>query len=545
MKRITNIIFFAWLLVALTSTLVSCSEEEIATEQTDVCDNYINVRISMTASSPTMTRAYDHPLGGENGDGREEGLCHENDIDNLTLFKFHGDINSPASTPVVKIGFKNSIGFTEADAVRKVKNGINYLQYEIKMKVSTNYEFSGEDYFIVAANCGDFDASTLGELRDHLVTSAWKGERHKTKSSYTEFAMSNEGAMQFHGGSGTKEDPYEVEVDIERVAARIDFAVNGSVVSGTELKYPVLSASGATHVADLYLSHVRAFNVMVAPSYFIKRLTPSQEGTKYYLRDELSGALYGDDKQPMYVEEPTTWSKNETTADEQRVAWYGNSGYAIARREATWLSDLYRVHVGEGTGFTDGTTHDNLYHLDYYVLEYANENTMLPQYTTAQTATGILLRGIYQPAMVYGSVDEQGVPIPDANYTKGMTYWRYRKMAQDHDEAQVLYFSSEAAAHAYKAAHEEDVAETVCYKDAVSYYVVYLRHDATHQDPIADHIAPMEFAIVRNSIYRLQVSFSGPGFNHIPDETEAMPEGIRPYIYVMKWNYVEHPEIEI
>ncbi|MBQ0048964.1 MAG: fimbria major subunit [Bacteroidales bacterium] len=545
MKRFTNLIYTAGLLVALMGGAASCSEDAMVPEQEGVCDNYINVKISMTASSPTKTRAYDHPLGGENGDGREEGLCHENDIENLTLFKFRGGIDAPASTPVVKIGFKNSIGFTETDATHMVKNGISYLQYEIKMKVSTNYEFTNEDYFVVAANCGDFNAATLGELRDHLVASAWKGERHKAKASYTEFAMSNEGATQFHGGEGTKDAPYEVEVDIERVAARIDFAVNGSVVSGTERKYPVLSASGDSHVADFYLSHVRAFNVKMAPSYFIKRLSPSQEGTKYYLRDERSGALYGDDMQPMYVEEPTTWRKTAATPEDNCLAWYGNSALTIARREATWLSDLYRVHVGSGTGFTDGTTHDDLYQLDYYVVEYANENTMLPGCTNAQTTTGLLLRGTYQPTKVYGGVDQQGSPTVDADYAKGQTYWRYRKMAQDHDEAQVLYFSSEAAAHAYKAAHEEDVAETVCYKDAVSYYVVYLRHDATHQDPIADHIAPMEFAIVRNSIYRLEVSFSGPGFNHIPNDMEARPEGIRPYIYVMKWNYIEHPEIEI
>lgn len=543
MKLFTNILYNVLILMCIISVNASCSKADDAYEGDDVGENFLTIKLSMSTSVEVGSRAYSTPVGGEDGDGREEGQCHENDIENITLFKFRGNIDSAPDTPVQKIGYKNNIGYNTSNATRMVKNGITYLVYEINVAVASNYEFTNSDYFVVAVNCGDFEASTLGELRDHLVHDAWKGERAKPKATYTEFAMSNEGARQLHGGSGTKEDPYIVEVDVERIAARIDFAVNGSTVAGNELKYPVTDGPSNTKVADLYLSHVRAFNVMIKPSYFIKRLSATPSGQKFYLRDELSGAYYSG--VPMYVEEPSTWSKAQSLTHDVLADWYGNSGFFLSTREATWLSDLYRVHVGSGTAFTDGTSHDDLHGQDYYVLEYANENTMTPEGTTSQTATGLLLKGTYQPVKVYGGVDDSGQPTVDATYQKGQTYWRYRIMAQTHDESQVLYFSTQAAVNAYKAAHPEHIAEIKQYKNATSYYVVYLRHDATKQDPVPQNISPMEFAIVRNSIYRLQVSFSGPGFNTIPTETEIKPEGISPYIYVMKWNYILHPEIEI
>lgn len=543
MKLFTNIINHVLILMCFIGICTSCSDDSSLSEANGVSENYLTLKLSMSTST-VGSRAYSHPLGGENGDGREEGQCHENDIENITLFKFKGDINSAPSTPVQKIGYKNNIGFTTANATRKVKNGITYLVYEINVEVASNYEFTNSDYFIVAANCGDFNATTLGELRNHLISDAWKGEHVKDKSTYTEFAMSNEGSQQLHGGSGTKDDPYVVEVDIERIAARIDFAVNGSTIAGTELKYSVTDGPLNTKVADLYLSHIRAFNVMTRPSYFIKRLSANQSGQKYYLRDELSGAYY-DGGTAMYVEEPSTWNKSQSLNHDLITNWYGNSSYFLSYQESAWMSDLYRVHVGSGDAFTDGTSHDDLYNQDYYVLDYANENTMTPEGTTSQTATGILLKGTYHPVKVHNGVDGSGLPIVDATYQKGQTYWRYRKMSQTHDESQVLYFTTQASANAYKAAHPEDIAEIRQYKDAASYYVVYLRHDATKQDPTPQNISPMEFAIVRNSIYRLEVSFSGPGFNTIPDETTIEPEGIKPYIFVKKWNHITHPEIEI
>ena len=66
----------------------------------------------------------------------------------------------------------------------------------------------------------------------------------------------------------------------------------------------------------------------------------------------------------------------------------------------------------------------------------------------------------------------------------------------------------------------------------VCYYNLWLRH---YNDEKADpqEAYPMEYATVRNNIYRVSISFNGPGD---PEPTMRDPDTMQARIFVRKWN---------
>lgn len=539
----------------LVSMIAACAHSELDMDNVDVSGTQgtkpmckLELRITygrMSTGSRVSGNTRAVPNGGEEGDGREKGGEHENRIETLCLYKFPGDINSPASTKVEKVIYVNNIN---GEYERKTENADGSITYDLPVYVDRAFTFSAEYYYVVVLNTGDINVSTLGELRDNLVVNPWLMYGSTFMSGRSRFAMSNEGASHFEGGVGSESDPYIISTNVERVAARLDFCTNGSEIVADQLKFPVYTTTLSKVYADVYVSHVRGFNLMQNPAYLIKRISDGKSGEKRYLADEIAGSAYPSDggTKTMYVEEPNTWAKGEADIADLRT-WFGNTRYGSFSESqgATelWCSNAYKVHTGSGNGFTNGTSTD-AWGNNFYVVDYTNENTMTPTATNGKTATGIFLRAIYVPRTVNEGVDADGNPVADASYKKGDDFWRYIPISTEVSEEQALYFSSEAAAQAYKNAHPEEIATISHYHKGICYYVTYMRHDNSgHGDRIYD-IAPMEFGIVRNNIYRLRVSFNGPGYNVLPEE-QIEPEGIKPYIFVKKWNYIEHPEIEI
>lgn len=506
--------------------LASCSSYD--TEECIHGDGGLVLRIHL--DNPRGARATsDNPNGGEHGDGLRPGEHHENDVERITLFYYnHPDgINAPESTPVTKIAFVDGIGFHPTNGERTAEIELNPMLYH----------HTANDQFIVCVNNEDFGAASLGELRNKFMTYAWKASLDGVKANFTDFVMSNETNSQFLGGASTRENPDIISINVERIMARLDFCTDGSTVDGSNLRYVAADGPDNRVVGDVYLSHVRAFNVMQPTQmpYLIKRLgSTSSTDTWDYLAEEWKPSK-------SYVVEPRTWFKDSPNT----AAWYDETAYdqAVINGDS-WFRDEDRVHVnGSGNGFTDGVSIDTTDPSDiqhYYVVDYANENTMTPENTTNETTTGLLLKAIYKPRTVFKAGGDPAHPAVDGDYVYGQTFWRYQPIVAEFDERKALYFSTEAAALAYQAAFPEQISEITKYEGGKCYYPVFLRHDNSAKTPDIDR---MEFGIVRNNIYRLQVEFTGPGYTEIP--MAVHPEGIRPYIFVRKWYKIQHPVIDI
>lgn len=507
------------------AVLASCSTHDII-ESADGKGLVLRLRVGMTHT----TRATgDNPTGGEHGDGLRRGEHHENDVESIVLFYYNhpAGINAPDDTPVSKIAYIDGINFHPTANENTAEIELNALLYQ----------HHANDQFIVSVNSEDFGAASLGELRNKFMTYAWQSSADGVKANFENFVMSNETNSLYYQRTSSVDDPDVIEISVERIMGRLDFCVDGATVSGSNLLYRAADGGANTKVGDVLVSHVRAFNVMQPAQmpYLIKRLgTSSAPSTWNYLEEEWKPAQ-------SLVVEPRTWFKGEPNTTE----WYGATAYgqAIALGDS-WFRDEDRVHVNEsGNGFTDGFSVDMTDPSDiqhFYVVDYANENTMTPENTTSQTTTGLLIKAVYKPEVVYKASGDPRNPVADETYATGQTFWRYQPIVAKFDETKALYFSSEAAVLAYQAACPEQLAEITKYEGGKCYYPVFLRHDNSAKTP---DLELMEFGIVRNNIYRLKVEFTGPGYNDIPDDVE--PEGIRPYIFVRRWYKINHPEIEI
>lgn len=498
--------------------------------QNSLTSAFVTLRISLAPIHGSSRAGV--PAGGEIGDGLRPGLHHENDVENLTLFKFSSSagVNADPSTVVRKLAYVPDVNFHPID---------NTTSKIIPLEGLT-YKHEVGDHFIVAANMGNVggETMTLETLRDHLVEKAWTESADGKKAGFTMFAMSNASDSHYTSGSGTQADPDIIDVNLERIAARIDFCRTGANIdAGTNtLLYDVRDGDNVK-VADVYLSHVRVFNGMKSPTYLIKRLAQSSTSPSEYLIDEENPAT-------KYVIEPNIWNKG-TNDQDVLDTWFGASHLSKAVTLGdSWFRDADRVHTAlpsaVNDGFTTSYSWDDIDKAYYYVMDYVNENTMTPENTKSNVTTGVMLKAVYKPLKVNKSLDSDNNPVLDTEYAYGQTFWRYRPIEQSYDETKAVYFSNEAAAVAYKAAHPEILSEITKYTDAKCYYPVYLRHDNTVSTV---DIHTMEYGIVRNNIYRLQVSFTGPGYPTMT--TDVDPEGIRPYIFVRKWYKINHPEIEI
>lgn len=536
---IKNLYTYITALILSALALTGCSSDDTADVAATNDGNTLVLRIGM-ANATGHTRATGNPTGGEYGDGWRIGRYNENNIYDVYLYKYSSadGINASDDTPVTLLAFEKGIDFSPSPEDADAEGNIST---EVKFNVgSYRYEAGSNDHFIAAINTDIMGTNTtLGKLRNELVAYTCRQGGSQIKD-YDRFTMSNAHDSQFRGGNGTETDPYLVDIDVERTTARIDFAYSSAaraagkfrIEDGTYI-YKVIDGDD-----EVRLTHVRTTNVMLAPPYLIKRLAAAPSEVPAYLADETNPAT-------RYVVEPTTWTKSVQAVDNGTLNfnyWFRDSWYMTAHDTylsptTPWFRDKDRVRCGLGDAFTDGTSLDEVDNdWRYYILDYANENTMLADQTLHDYTTGLILKATYAPHDIFKAVDsEAGTLTADDAYTVGTTFWRWHNIDTNED----VFFSNEAAANAFQALHPHSV--VFPYVNGQCYYNVWLRHENIIDDPTT---TMMEFGIVRNNIYRVCVEFTGIGMPDIPDEM-VTPETIRMFIYVRKWNLIQHPEIEI
>lgn len=499
-----------------------------------------NVVLRIALGMPAGGSALNRPQGGEHGDGLEKGLHHENDIHVLQLYSYQGSINGDANTPVKLVAYLTNLDFTPENA--RIVDDMYVHDVRVDDKFLNGYTFSSADKFIAVTNLMPIGPANLNDLKRAVIgQSLSRVAEGEPMSGCNDFVMSNESESLYTYGIGSPDDPNIITTTVERLAARVDFVTDGAEADPTKqaLRYAATDGAEEKQMGSVYVSHARVFNAMKAPSYLLKRLATAEDATPNYLAVEQKPAT-------SLVVDPYTWQKGSTTAA-QLESWYGGSRISAAAEAGdAWFRTADKVHTAAPSASNDGfgtstSTDDEGCH--FYVLDYVGENTMPQASTRGSVTTGILLKAVYEPTTVYGDgVDSDGNPVADSHYAYGQTFWRYRPLTPNYSEMQALYFSSFDAADAYRTAHPDEVAEIQEYPAGTCYYPIYLRHDNT--EPSAD-IRMMEFGIVRNNIYRLRVSFTGPGYPSMEGIDKVDPEGIRPYIFVRKWHKINHPEIEI
>lgn len=552
----------------VTALAAGCAQEDIGNDPSEGGGMSATSYVSLSFASPQGTPTRANPTGGETGDGQETGQGYENAITSAVAFFYQGTdqegVNSTGTTPIKAVVSFNNIG-----------NGTDENSTGIDRKYTTTPQQvdleNGTYNVIVVANPGaDWwtgQSLTLADVRDHIQTTAWT----VSGSDYSDFVMTSAADATLTLNSNPESDPAKATVNVERMAARLDYKA--------EAPYPCTDPAytGAT----VKITGAALVNNLTAGSYLLKRVADDVNGNNLsYLGDETAdenGAATN------YVLDPWTAAKksansNFTIGGETKTAedlygeWFGN----ISQNPNYWAD-----YVQPGTSVSDG----------WLRIGYTLENTTAADAAGSDYSTGVVFKAKFHPKGVANYTDgatffEHGTTLYASmedmmkvfygnkfdqlgNIANCSTWGKVRLfitstlltndpsgydkylegLAEGKADADAVADASSLTWSYYmlnecgysKDGNGKVVLDqkgkvtrialqrygTRTYEDATCYYTWWVRHSNDNDDTKK---GIMEYAIVRNNIYKLTVESVYSLGDPVPGD-----KGLRVKVYVNNW----------
>ena len=319
---------------------------------------YLQVKVTVEGSGDTRaSRADKGPYGGEDGDGSEQGINKENDVNSLTVLLYESDKDDLSDDNAI-IDYVYT--FTNLNKVI-TSSGSDATYTTVPREIDAS--IVGKNYHvIVIANADDMTSrckgNNISEVRDLQMSKVCTRDADITK--FSNFIMSSkEDAMIDFTKEGSATNPYQVTVDIERLAARIDIIPNADY-DDTGKGYYYNVKDGTNVVGGFKLESVTPTKVMTKGEYLIKRVSSDKAVSAVtYFGLEAKDA---DNKATNYVVCP--WTKNRT-------------GLTLSNAEGP--TSLYNVQKVAST--------------KSYILDYVMENTTTNN--AEANSTGLIFKGKY------------------------------------------------------------------------------------------------------------------------------------------------------
>lgn len=544
----------------VTALAAGCAQEDIGNDPSEGGGMSATSYVSLSFASPQGTPTRANPTGGETGDGQETGQDYENAITSAVAFFYQGTdqkgVNSGGNTPIKAFVSFNNIG-----------NGTDENSTGVDRKYTTSPQQvdleNGTYNVIVVANPGtDWwtgRSLTLADVRDYIQTTAWTA----SGSDYSDFVMTSAADATLTLNSNPESDPATAEVNVERMAARLDYKAEAPYTC-TDPAY-----SGAT----VEITGAALVNNLTEGSYLLKRVADDVNGNNLsYLGDETADE---NGVATNYVLDPWTASKKGNlygtwfmngSPDPNWWAGYVQPGTSVSDGAETWQRIGYTLEnttaadeAGErySTGvvfkakfhpkgvanYTDGATffeHGTTLYAsmeDMMKVFYGKKFDQLGNITNCKTwgdvrqfITSTLLNddpsgyNKYLEGLAKGKDDNAAVAdassltwsnymLNECGYSASLNNGVYSVTLDQNKD-----ISTREALQPYG---------TRTYEDATCYYTWWVRHSNDNDDTKKDI---MEYAIVRNNIYKLTVesiySLGGP----VPGD-----KGLRVNVYVNNW----------
>lgn len=326
---------------------------------------YLQVKVTVEGSGDTRaSRATTGPLGGEDGDGREPGTNHENDVNSLAVLLYESDKNDLSDDNAI-IDYVYT--FTNLKKEKTPTSGSDATYTTVPKEIDAS--IVGKNYHvIVIANADDMTSRCKGnkisEIRDLQMSKVCTRDADITKFSNFIMSSKKDAKIDFTK-EGSETDPYVVDVNIERLAARIDIIPNATY-DGTGKGYYYNVMDGTNVVGGFKLESVTPTKVMTSGEYLIKRVSSDVAVSSVtYFGLEAKDA---DNKATNYVVCP--WTKDRT-------------GLTLSNAEGP--ASLYKVKETTSTSTAVGEAS--------YILDYVMENTTTDN--TEVNSTGLIFKGKY------------------------------------------------------------------------------------------------------------------------------------------------------
>lgn len=481
--------------ITMAMGLFSCSNDEGLDNTTPGgqgilgnAETYATIRIAMPGGADAMGRALTKS-DPENGDGFEIGTADENRFHDITLYFFDGYDKTSTCKGVLTM---EESKFNEAT----VEN--ENVVYTTKEAIKVGIE--GQNMKVYAVMNGSVSGAGQGiTLENFLRKTVKTGEAIvgtdkflMTSRTSTELSLSSE--------NNTAEKAATLAVSVERTAAKICYKAQNATNT-----YSVLNEKDQTEVASVTLKEYKLVNLRNDAYYF--RKVAGVDGNWQSAPNFGSGVQ----ESGNYVIDPyfTTKTVTETESPDFFTNWFGEG----------------KVYAANPVVYETLSTKTE----NYVTLGYCMENTTTLDAQLNGYSTGIIFKATYTPKQVY--VLNQGKTAFEVqNYDAGSTFYRY---------GNVLYKDKEEVKNFYGLA-DEALIETFIgdtQTGATCYYKYWIRH---MDNGNAEQMGPMEFAIVRNNAYKLDVkAVSGLGEPtgdidpNIPDESSKMYLNVK--VTIMPW----------
>lgn len=485
---------------------------------TDTPVSFISLHFAFSQNPSTRS----NPTGGEQGDGNETGQDYENTVSNATLFFYPsngGGVNG-ADVPFAATCYVEKI--TSPTVGPLEMNGL---------------EVNGTYRVLVVANAGDLRTyATLDDLRNATIDPICQ----YADGRYCDFVMAseNDGAQCEltiqEGNSFT--NPATATVELERLAARVDYQAPGSYTLENDTRT-------ATFTRAMLV------NLYNQPTYILKRVADDVNG---------AGLSYlGDETTDNYVLDPKTSSKTMQAAAET-AAWYNRYFPDMTDVVDDEGKTVWEDWLAEGDEITNPDDNTD----KWLRIGYARENTSSVDVQRENYSTGVVFEAMYgnlgadftdgatffrvnkkvlyptlEAAMkahdadfdesktfsdyavlsAYVNLLDGGDPAGYADYLRTATEDEsgYEKYRWNDFKRDILGYggadNTEATARTRQVLHERTGHMTETYLNGRGYYTYWIRHNRGEGDASVTGL-PMEYAVVRNNIYKLIVkSVSGIG----------------------------------
>lgn len=347
---------------------------------------YLQVKVTVDGSGDTRaSRAAKGPQGGEEGDGRETGLDNENEVNSLAVLLYKSDKDDLSDDNAI---IEYVYTFTNLNKVTPPTSGKDATYTTVPKEIDA--AIVGKNYHvIVIANADDMTSRCKGqkisEVRDLQMSKVCTRDADITK--FSDFIMSSKAdATIDFTKEGSETDPYLVNVDIERLAARIDIIPNAEY-DGTGKGYYYNVMDGTNVIGGFKLESVTPSKVMTKGEYLIKRVSPAAavSSVTYFGQEVMDPTTKASTN---YVVCP--WTKDRT-------------GLALSAAEGP--ASLYDVQ--------------NVASSKSYILDYVMENTTTDN--DVDNSTGLIFKGKYYEETEWDATKKQ--PTASAKGTeKEYTY---------------------------------------------------------------------------------------------------------------------------
>lgn len=366
---------------------------------------YFTVQVAVAGDTKATSRAAG-PQGGENGDERETAFENEYKVNNVCVFLYSSIAGISDGDAKIEQAFyfekpTEESGNTKYDKV-----------YTFEKKQCLPIVVSKAYHVLVVANAGDITLTylnkKLSELRDaHLKAFNPTSNNFimtSEKDVTTELASAGGNAT----GDGTEANPLTVNVDIERLAARIDIDpgdgkyVDSPTNSGTGTYAFDVKDVSSNLVGGFVLESILPYNKLTSGEFCIKRVGDNTGTALTYLGDEKT-VSETNKKATNYVIDPWTSGKNTGSTPSGLT-------YNVRKlNDAGWPSAKGYLPVQKVLGTAS----------PFFVLDYAMENTTFDN--SEEYATGLVFKGKYYELSDWDSTKKQ----PKAGKSGTDKYYTY------------------------------------------------------------------------------------------------------------------------